>query len=131
MTLRTDITGDDTQTDHAAQHNEANTAILALQYLTLNAQVGTSYTPVIGDAGKLVTLSNAAAISVSLPQDSDVAFITGTQIHFSQVGAGAVTFAAGTGATVNAIALGMSAQYGVATAIKRAANTWLLVGSLA
>lgn len=99
--------------------------------LTINAQTGTTYTPVLSDEQKLVTLSNAGAITVTLPQDSDVAFPVGGQIHFTQLGAGAVTFAAGTGATVNAIALGVSDQYGTVTAIKRAADTWLLVGALA
>jgi hypothetical protein len=33
---------------------------------TVNAQSGTSYTVVVGDAGKLVTLANASAVGVSL-----------------------------------------------------------------
>lgn len=100
--------------------------------LTVNAQTGTTYTAVLGDEGKLVTLSNASAITMTLPQDSDVAIPVGGQIHFAQIGAGQVTFAAGTGATVNATpGLKCRAQYSTVTAIKRLANTWLLVGDLA
>lgn len=100
--------------------------------LTVNAQTGTTYTAVLSDEGKLVTLSNAAAITMTLPQDSDVAIPVGGQIHFSQIGAGQVTFAAGTGATVNATpGLNCRAQYSTVTALKRAANTWLLIGDLA
>ena len=36
----------------------------------LNAQTGTTYTPVVGDENLMVTLSNAAAITVTLPQNS-------------------------------------------------------------
>lgn len=100
--------------------------------LTFNAQTGTTYTPVLGDEQKMVSLSNAAAITVTLPQDSDVAIPVGGQIHFFQLGAGQVTFSAGTGATVNASPTAKTrAQYSAVTAIKRAANTWLLMGDLA
>jgi hypothetical protein len=110
---------------------EADAAYTAL-HLTLNAQVGTSYTPVLGDDGDLVTLSNAGAITVTMPQDSDVAIPVGGQIHFVQLGAGQITFAAGTGATINSTPTAKTrAQYSTVTAIKRAANTWLLVGDLA
>lgn len=92
-------------------------------YVGTNAQTGTSYTPVLTDQGKLVTLNNAAAISVSLPQDSAVAFPVGSWIDFLVIGAGSATFAAGTGATVNGAAL-TATQWRRAIAIKRAANTW-------
>ena len=35
--------------------------------LTFNQQTGTTYTLVVGDAGKLVTTSNAGAITVTVP----------------------------------------------------------------
>lgn len=99
---------------------------------TINAQTGTTYTVVLADEGKLVTLSNAGAITCTLPQDSDVAIPVGGRVDFAQIGAGQVTFAAGTGATVNATpGLKISAQYGGVSAVKRAANTWILFGALA
>ena len=36
---------------------------------TLNAQTGTTYTPVVGDENLMVTLSNASAITVTLPAE--------------------------------------------------------------
>jgi hypothetical protein len=132
MVLRTDITADEQGTDHHSQHNEVNDAVLDLMYLTVNAQTGTSYTLVLSDVGKLVTLSNAGAITVTMPQDSDVAIPVGAQVHFTQLGAGQVTFSAGTGATINSTPTAKTrAQYSTVTAIKRAANTWLLAGDLA
>ena len=100
--------------------------------LTLNAQTGTSYTLIASDATKLVTLTNAAAITLTLPPS---VFSTGQQINLAQLGAGQVTFAAGAGVTIvstgaTVAAPKISKQYGAATAICTAANTFLVVGSL-
>lgn len=101
-------------------------------YVGINAQTGTTYTPVLTDQGKLVTLTNASAITLTLPQNSAVAFPVGTQIDCVGLGAGLVTFAAGTGATVNGTpTLVTRAQYSAATLIKISTNGWLVVGDLA
>jgi hypothetical protein len=99
---------------------------------TINAQTGTTYTTVIGDASKLVTLSNASAITLTIPANSSVAYPVGTKIDFAQIGAGQVTVAGASGVTVNATpTLKFRAQYSAATCIKTATDTWLLVGDLA
>jgi hypothetical protein len=100
--------------------------------LTLNAQTGVSYTLIASDATKLVTLTNAAAITLTLPPS---VFTTGQQINLAQLGAGQVTFAAGVGVTIvstgaTAAAPKISKQYGAATAICTASDTFLVVGSL-
>ena len=60
----------------------------------------------------MVTLSNAPAITVSLPQNSAAAFPVGAEVDFLWLGAGQPTFAAGTGATVNGTpGLKLRAQY--------------------
>lgn len=97
----------------------------------LNAQTGTSYTLVLADAGKIVTLSNAAAIALTVPLESSVAYAIGTSIDLAQLGAGQVTVAGAGGVTVNATpGLNLRAQYSAATLIKIASNSWLLVGDL-
>jgi len=99
---------------------------------TLNAQTGTAYTTVLSDASKLVTLSNAGAVTVTIPPNSSVAYPVGTKIDLAQLGAGQVTVAAGSGVTVNSTpTLKLRAQYSAATCIKTATDTWLLVGDLA
>lgn len=99
---------------------------------TINAQTGTTYTLAAGDVGKLVTCTNAAAITVTLPQDSDATIPVGSRVDVAVLGAGMVTFAAGTGATANGTpSLVTRAQYSGATCYKRAANTWLVIGDLA
>lgn len=98
----------------------------------VNAQTGTTYTLVAGDAGKLVTLSNASAITLTLPQDSDATIAVGTYVDLYQLGAGQVTVAAGTGATLRTSGLTAKAraQYARLSVQKVSANTWSLMGDL-
>ena len=95
-----------------------------------NAQTGTAYTLVLTDAGKLVEMSNAAAITLTIPTNSSVAFPTGTQIDLLQTGAGQVTVG-GAGVTLQSEGskLKLKGQYAAATLIKRATNTWVLIGN--
>lgn len=62
-----------------------------------NAQTGTTYTLQASDAGKIVTLNNASAITVTCPNSLPADFYC----TLLQIGAGQVTIAAGSGATVN------------------------------
>lgn len=60
--------------------------------ITPNAQTGTTYTVVNGDQGKVVTLSNAAAVAVTLPQAGGGGlFAAGWAAFFTNKGAGLVT----------------------------------------
>ena len=101
--------------------------------LTLNAQTGTTYTLVLTDSAKFVTLSNASAITATVPPNSSVAVPTGTQVNLMQLGAGQVTVAAGAGVTLRSAGtlVKTSAQYAVATLLKIDTDTWVLVGNLA
>lgn len=97
-----------------------------------NAQTGTTYTLVLTDAGKMVTLSNASAITLTVPTNASVAFPVNTRIDLLQYGAGQVTVAAAGGVTIasKASALKLSAQYAGATLWKKATDTWVLVGDI-
>jgi hypothetical protein len=98
--------------------------------IPLNNQTGTTYTLVASDAGDLVTLTNAAAITLTVPTNASVAFANGTQITLSQNGAGKVTVVGDTGVTVNAADgyLSLRTQYSAGTLIKMATNSWILIG---
>jgi hypothetical protein len=100
--------------------------------IPLNAQTGTTYTLVAGDAGDLVTLTNAAAITLTVPLNSSVAFAIGTQITITQSGAGTVTVAGAVGVTVNSADgdLKLRTQWSAATLIKTATNSWILIGDI-
>lgn len=99
----------------------------------VNAQTGTTYTLTSADASKLVTLSNASAITLTVPQDSAAELPIGTEIDLVQLGAGQVTVAAGTGATlrVSGLTAKARAQYSKLKVEKIAANTWIVSGDLA
>lgn len=97
----------------------------------LNAQTGTSYTLVLGDAGQFLTLTNASAITVTVPANASVAFPVGTRVMAVQMGAGQVTFQAAGGVSLYADpGLKIAAQYGGAELVKLATDTWVLVGRL-
>ena len=103
--------------------------------LGLNAQTGTTYTLVLGDAGKVVTASNASAITVTVPPSGDVAYATGSQITVLQKGAGQVTFAEGSGVTIRstgatATAPKLRAQYSSATCVYEGSDVWYVVGDI-
>ena len=65
----------------------------------VNAQTGTSYTLQDSDNGKLVTLDNASAITLTVPSGLSSDFACA----LLQKGAGNVTISAGTGVTINNI----------------------------
>ncbi len=101
--------------------------------LTFNAQTGTTYTLVAGDVNKLVTLSNASAITLTVPNG---VFTTGQQINVQALGAGQVTVQSdgttvltSTGATSTAPKL--RAQYSAATIICTSSNNFTVIGDLA
>ena len=67
-----------------------------------NAQTGTTYATVAGDQGKLVTLSNASPVAVSLSQATG-SFGSGWSTTYLNIGAGLVTITPAT-STVNGAA---------------------------
>lgn len=98
--------------------------------MTLNAQIGTTYTLVLADAHKLVTLSNASAITLTIPTNSSVAFEIGDQVNILQLGAGQVTVG-GAGVTIRSQGskLKLNGQYATATLIKINTDEWVIVGN--
>ena len=99
--------------------------------MAINAQTGTTYTTVLGDADEIVTLNNASAITLTIPTNASVAYEIGTVINLIQLGAGQVTVAGAGGVTVNtAIGLKIRAQYSVAACIKIATDTWIFMGDV-
>ena len=110
----------------AAEMNAVATAMIAI-----NAQTA-SYTAVLTDDGKLITMSVASGNNFTVPPNSSVAFGIGTQLNIAQLGAGQTTIVAGSGVTLNSAGtkLKLSAQYAVATCVKTDTNTWFVCGSL-
>lgn len=103
--------------------------------LGINAQTGTTYTPVLSDNGKIVTLSNTSPITVTIPPFSSVAYPVGAQLNFTGINIGVVTFAQGSGVTIvstgaTASAPTLRARYSSATAICISQDNWLIAGDI-
>ena len=105
--------------------------------LQLNAQTAT-YTVVLGDAFKLVTMSVAGANDFEIPTNANVAFPVGTVINAIQIGAGQTTIKAVTSGTTTISSTGataaepdLRAQFSAASCIKVATDTWYVVGDIA
>ena len=113
------------------QVGNATAAIdFASSTLVTNAQAA-SYTLVLTDKDKLVEISNASANNLTVPLNSSVAYPIGSQINILQTGVGQTTIVATGGVTINATpGLKLRAQWSSATLIKRAENTWVLIGDL-
>lgn len=93
----------------------------------LNDQTGTTYTLVLTDAGKTVTLSNASPVTVTIPTNASVAYETGTCIYLTNKGAGVVTVSPTGGVTLNnAVPL---SQHSSAYIQKLATDTWVMVSA--
>lgn len=101
--------------------------------LAFNAQTGTTYTLVAADASnKLVTTSNASAVTVTVPPS---VFAAGEQINVQSIGVGLTSFAQGAGVTITstgatATAPILRARYSAATIICTASNVFTIVGDL-
>lgn len=125
----------DGQVLSASNVNQIAGGVNDLAALQINAQTGTTYTLALTDAAKLVTLTNASAITLSVNTDANVNFAIGTQILLYQGGAGQVTVSATTPATTSIRSNGSKTKingiYGVVCLTKIAANEWVLFGNTA
>jgi len=98
-----------------------------------------NYTIASGDEGKLFSMNAATAKTFSIPTDATFNFDVGTTINFVWVtGAGQPSIAAVTSGTTTIISTGATSNSpklrvanSAATAIKIAANNWLVVGDIA
>lgn len=119
---------------HASTHAAAGTDPVSLDDsqvapLAPNDQTGTTYTFVLADGRKLVTASNAAGQTFTVPPNSSVAYPLGTVLSIVQKGAGQVTLAAGAGVTLSsAHGLKTSAQYATVALTKILTDTWVVSG---
>ena len=97
-----------------------------------NAQTGTTYTLVVGDKDKIVTASNASAITITVPPS---VFSANDIINVQQIGAGQVSFAQGAGVTITSNGATASApkirtQYSACSVICTASNTFTIIGDI-
>lgn len=97
-----------------------------------------TYTIADGDQNALFTMNAATAKRFQIPTDATFNFAIGTQVHFAWItGAGQPTIEAVTPATTTILSTGATSTApklrlanSAATAIKLAANSWLVVGDI-
>lgn len=97
-----------------------------------NAQTGTTYTLVAADLGKIVTLSNAGSITLTVPPS---VFATGNIINIQQIGVGQVTLSQGAGVTITSTGATSTApktraRYSAASIICTGSNTFTVIGDI-
>jgi hypothetical protein len=127
-----DITAVNTAVTSGLTGGAASGAVDLSLLLNFNAQTGTTYTLVSTDLNKLVTTSNASAVTVTVPPS---VFSAGQQINVQSIGVGLTSFAAGAGVTITstgatAAAPVLRARYSAATIICTASNVFTIVGDL-
>jgi len=116
----------------AANVNATNEGVNVIAFGVFNAQTGTSYTLVLADVAKVISLTNAAAITLTVPTNATVAFPLGTQILLYQGGAGQVTVG-GAGVTLRSQGskLKLNGQYSIGGLLKVGTDEWILYGNTA
>jgi hypothetical protein len=105
--------------------------------LAFTADSGSSYTAVLTDNGKVVTMDNGSANTFRIPTNASVAFPIGTQINVLSIGAGQTTINAVTSGTTTIQSTGATAaapklrvRYSMATAIKAGTDLWYVTGDV-
>lgn len=118
----------------AANVNSITEGVNDIAFGVFNAQTGTTYTLALTDVAKVVTMTNAAASTLSVPTNASVAFPIGTQILIYQGGAGQVTISAVTPGTTTIRAQGsknkIAGQYGIAGLLKLNTDEWVVFGNV-
>lgn len=94
----------------------------------INAQTGTTYTLVAGDALKMVTCSNASAVTVTVPAST---FSAGQRVDLMGIGVGLVTMAPGAGLTLDGVALTSRARWSALSVFFLTATHAVVVGDVA
>jgi hypothetical protein len=96
------------------------------------SQKTASYTlAALTERDSMIEMNSASATTLTVPANVTIAYPIGTSIDVLRVGAGAVDVAAASGVTINATpGLKLRAQWSSATLLKRATDTWVLIGDL-
>jgi hypothetical protein len=92
-----------------------------------------NYTLELGDEGTLIEINSASNLTVTVPTNANEAFAIGTQIDLLRTNTGTVTVAGASGVTVNSAdaKLKLNVRWSAGSLIKRATDTWVLIGDLA
>ena len=115
-----------------AAYTKINDNFTLLEVLLINAQVGTTYGPVLTDANGMITMDNAGANTITIPANASVAYPIGTQLFFMQLGAGqtTITITADTLSGPVVAPFTIREQFVPVTVLKDSATSWVMFGNL-
>ena len=99
--------------------------------LTANIQTGTTYSLILTDAGKIITLNNASAITLTIPANASVVFPIGTCINLLSLGVGIVTISITTDTLLSKdSSVTLTGQYSTGSLVKITTTSWVLFGDI-
>ena len=85
----------------------------------------------LSERDSLIEINKSTGATLTIPTNATVAWPIGTSIDILQTGAGQITIAGAAGVTVNATpGLKLRTQWSSATLMKRATDSWVVVGDL-
>jgi hypothetical protein len=102
-----------------------------IEFATIESN-SVSFTVALTDTGTAKRCTNSSAIIITIPPSSSVNFPIGSEIGFLRQGAGTISFAPGSGVTLQSIdnKRRIKGQFASAAVLKVDTDTWMLVGSL-
>jgi hypothetical protein len=91
-----------------------------------------SFTLTLNELGTVLEVNSASNLTVTIPADATTDFPVGSRIDILRVNTGQVDVAPAAGVTLNSVDSNrkLSERWSAATVIKRAANSWALIGDL-
>lgn len=129
----------DLTTAQTLTNKTLTTPVITNPKITLTYAAKTAaYTAVSGDEGGVFSMNNASSIQFNIPTDATFNFAIGTQFNvFWLTGAGQPTIGAVTPGTTTVISTGATSATpklrvanSMATALKIAANSWIVMGDI-
>ena len=129
----------DLTTAQTLTNKTLTTPVITNPKITLTYAAKTAaYTAVSGDEGGVFSMNNASSIQFNIPTDATFNFAIGTQFNvFWLTGAGQPTIGAVTPGTTTIISTGATSATpklrvanSMATALKIAANSWIVMGDI-
>lgn len=131
-TASSDLTSDEVAAIQAANDPDesnpfATTDDLPSEVVVFDSGSGTSHTFAAADNGKYITLSNAGAITLTLPLNATVELPVGFSCTVEQGGEGVITATAAENVTLTGDPVS-GGQYKVLFCVKKATDTWNVIG---
>jgi hypothetical protein len=103
-----------------------------LDYLSTVIEKTSNFTLEASNVGNTILLSTSSTIALTVPANSVIALPIGYKVDLVEVGSGRTTFTPGSGVTINSKngEMYIDSQYGKATLLKIAENSWIAYGDI-